>query len=365
MAGKRDPLRKRLARRGYRAALALETSFTARRRAGLPRVFYGGARAGSGGGPLVKVARLQEHFPQDRRGYNLVYLLSNTPYLTRTTLGRFKRRKVPMVLNQNGVFYQAWFDGDWRAKNAEMAAAYHMADHVFWQSDFCRRCADRFLGEREGPGEVLYNAVDTGRFTPLGERLERSVTFLVAGKIEHHLYRRIGDALEGLARLRAEGVDAHLVVAGCLDDRSSQHSADDITRLGLGAAVSFTGPYDQDQAPEVFRTADIYLMTKPNDPCPNTVLEALACGLPVIYSATGGVPELVGDEAGWPLACEEDFEAMVWPDVSDLTAAMRDAAQNWQGRAAAARQRAEERYDLAPWIERHRTVFTQLLEQRL
>ncbi len=159
--------------------------------------------AGSGGGPLVKVARLQEHFPQDRRGYNLVYLLSNTPYLTRTTLGRLKRRKVPMVLNQNGVFYQAWFDGDWRAKNAEMAAAYHMADHVFWQSDFCRRCADRFLGEREGPGEVLNNAVDTGRFAPLGDdRPERPVTFLVAGKIEHHhLYRRIGDALEGLARL--------------------------------------------------------------------------------------------------------------------------------------------------------------------
>jgi glycosyltransferase involved in cell wall biosynthesis len=364
MAGKRDPLRKRLARRGYRAALALETSFTARRREGLPRVFYGGARAGSGGGPLVKVARLQEHFPQDRRGYNLVYLLSNAPYLARTTLGRLKRRKVPMVLNQNGVFYQAWFDGDWRAKNAEMAAAYHMADHVFWQSAFCRRCADRFLGEREGPGEVLYNAVDTRRFAPLDERPERPVTFLVAGKIEHHLYRRIGDALEGLARLRADNPDARLIVAGSLDDRSRKHSADDIARLGLADAVSFTGAYDQGQAPEVFRSADIYLMTKPNDPCPNTVLEALACGLPVIYSATGGVPELVGDEAGWPLSCQEDFEAMVWPDVSDLTTAMGEAALSWETRTRAARTRAVERYDIDPWIDRHRTVFTQLLEQR-
>lgn len=364
MAGKRDPLRKRLARRGYRAALALETSFTARRRAGLPRVFYGGARGGSGGGPLVKVARLQEHFPQDRRGYNLVYLLSNTPYLTRTTLGRLKRRKVPMVLNQNGVFYQAWFDGDWRAMNAEMAAAYHMADHVFWQSEFCRRCADRFLGEREGPGEVLNNAVDTGRFVPLDDRPERPVTFLVAGKIEHHLYRRIGDALEGLARLRADGADARLIVAGSLDEASRQQSADDVTRLGLADAVTFTGPYDQDQAPGVFRSADIYVMTKPNDPCPNTVLEALACGLPVIYSATGGVPELVGDEAGWPLDCEENFDTMVWPEVSDLTAAMRVAAQSWEVQAHAARKRAVERYDLTPWIDRHRTVFTQLLEQR-
>ena len=269
-----------------------------------------------------------------------------------------------MVLNQNGVFYDAWFDGDWRARNAEMAAAYHMADHVFWQSEFCRRCADRFLGERAGPGEVLYNAVDTSRFSPLAARPERPLTFLVAGKIEHHLYPRIGDALEALARLRAGSIDACLTVAGSLDERSRQHSADDITRLGLEEAVTFAGPYGQDEAPDVFRSADIYIMTKPNDPCPNTVLEALACGLPVIYSATGGVPELVGEEAGWPLPCEEDFEKMVWPGVADLAAAMVQAAQDQAIRSHAARARAVERYDMDHWIERHRTVFTQLLEQR-
>ena len=35
-----------------------------------------------------------------------------------------------------------------------------------------------------------------------------------------------------------------------------------------------------------------------NDPCPNTVLEALSCALPVVYSNTGGVPELVGPDCG-------------------------------------------------------------------
>ena len=76
------------------------------------------------------------------------------------------------------------------------------------------------------------------------------------------------------------------------------------------------------------------------------------------------MPELVGDEAGWPLDCEENFDTMVWPEVSDLTAAMRVAAQSWEVQAHAARKRAVERYDLTPWIDRHRTVFTQLLEQR-
>ena len=35
-----------------------------------------------------------------------------------------------------------------------------------------------------------------------------------------------------------------------------------------------------------------------NDPCPNVVLEAMACGLPVVHAASGGTVELVGDEAG-------------------------------------------------------------------
>ncbi len=54
---------KRLLRSGYRAAIGLG-SLTARARGGDPRVFYGGARAGDIGGPLVKVKRLQAHFPE-------------------------------------------------------------------------------------------------------------------------------------------------------------------------------------------------------------------------------------------------------------------------------------------------------------
>ena len=41
-----------------------------------------------------------------------------------------------------------------------MAFLYHQADYVFWQSNFCKLSADKFLGKRIGPGEILYNSVD-------------------------------------------------------------------------------------------------------------------------------------------------------------------------------------------------------------
>jgi glycosyltransferase involved in cell wall biosynthesis len=358
---------KRLLRAGYRASLGLHAmaNIPASGQGKEMRVYYGGARSGDIGGPLVKIERLRAHFPERRWGYNLVYTLSNAPYLPALALKLLKRRGVPIVSNQNGVFYPAWYGGDWRAKNAEMAHAYHLADHVFWQSDFCRRAADRFLGPRDGPGEVLYNAVDTARFQPveaLGEA--RPFTFLLTGKIDTHLFYRIEASLRGLAAARAGGLDAHLRLAGWMAPEAEKRTRDLARALGLGEVVSSAGPYTQEQAPELYGAADAYLMLKHNDPCPNTVLEALACGLPVLYSDTGGVPELVGDEAGMALPCEEDWERPRWPEPEAVAEGMMTIARHHGRFSAAARRRAVERFDIAPWIERHRAVFSQLVEQR-
>ncbi len=360
----RDPLTKRLARSAYRLGLGVEVLARSGERAGKPRLFYGGTRPGNSGGALVKMQRLVEYFPEDRKHYNLVYLMSNTPYLPPFALETLKRRGVPIVLNQNGVFYGGWFAGDWQAKNREMAVAYHAADHVFWQSTFCRRSADRFLGERDGAGEVLFNAVDTDHFTPAIERPERPLTFLVAGKIDHHLFYRIDSSLRGFAEARRRGLDAAMIIAGMLDNRAEEMTRALIDDLRVGDRVTLAGAYRQADAPSVYRKADIYVMTKHNDPCPNTVLEAMASGLPVIYSATGGVPELVGEEAGIGLACAESWDEPHWPDVDALAEAMLRAADARETMAVAARERAVERFGIDHWIARHRAVFESLLETR-
>ena len=78
---------KRFLRSGYRAATGLQ-SLLARAGGAHPRVFYGGARAGDIGGPLVKVKRLAAHFPEHPWGFNLVYNLSGAPYLPAAALGK-------------------------------------------------------------------------------------------------------------------------------------------------------------------------------------------------------------------------------------------------------------------------------------
>lgn len=354
---------KRLLREAYRHFCGLSVAANSV----LPKahpiaVNYGGARSGDVGGPLVKVSRLREHFPEVRWGYNLIYLLSNAPYLPPYAFSLLKRRGVPIVYNQNGVFYPAWFAGDWRGENARMALAYRAADHVFYQSEYCRRCAERFLGPRTGAGEVLYNAIDTQRFAPRrGDRAPGPFTFLITGKIGNHLFYRLESTIRGLAFARKNGLDAKLTVAGWVEDGARARTEKLIVDQGLSRDVSFTGSFTQAEAPAIYRAADAYVMLKHQDPCPNTVLEALACGLPVLYSATGGVPELVGDDAGIGLHCGESFEEQLVPEVQDIGSGMLEIASRAETFTRAARIRAVERFDISHWITRHREVFEALL----
>ena len=73
-----EGMAKPLLRQAYGAALGVHAlaSMATSGTTGAPRVFYGGARSGDVGGPLVKVKRLREFFPERRWDYNLVYCLS-------------------------------------------------------------------------------------------------------------------------------------------------------------------------------------------------------------------------------------------------------------------------------------------------
>ncbi len=56
----------------------------------------------------------------------------------------------------------------------------------------------------------------------------------------------------------------------------------------------------------LLREHDVYITASQNDPCSNAVIEALACGLPVVYRNDGGHPELVG-YGGLPFSSEEEI----------------------------------------------------------
>ena len=177
-----------------------------------------------------------------------------------------------------------------------------------------------------------------------------------------YLYYRLESTTRGLAEAVLLGLDCELRIAGWVGDEPRRRVLALAAQLGISDRVCLTGPYRQEDAPEIYQWADSLVMTKHNDPCPNTVLEAMACGLAVLYSNTGGVPELVGD-CGIALNCEQSWTAIHVPEITDIAAGMVEIAPLTEDLGAAARARAVDKFDIAFWCMRHKEVFAKLVEQ--
>lgn len=315
-------------------------------------------------GGAVKFQLLHRALPNAPRDFNVLYLGSSSLPLDAPMLVRLVRRRgAAFAWNQNGVAYRGWHGDGWELVNAPRARLLHEADHVVYQSAFCKLAADRFYGARDGAWEVLHNPVDVEAFTPAPDAPRRPLTLLLGGN-QYQRYR-VESALGALAAVRRELPDATLLVAGDVSfaaDAYGQTTAM-IHRLGLAGAVELVGRYSQAQAPALFHRADILLHPKYNDPCPTVVLEAMACGLPVVYSASGGTPELVGAHAGVGIDAPLDWEADHPPAAGDLANAILTLAGELAERSVAAREQAL-RFDSRTWVERHRRLFTELAEAR-
>jgi glycosyltransferase involved in cell wall biosynthesis len=259
------------------------------------------------------------------------------------------------VVNQDGVAYPGWAGERVDELNKPLRQALLVASHVFYQSEFSKLSADLFLGEPHGSWEVLYNAVDVDHFTP-AERPPEGGPILLLGGDQTQAYR-LELALRALASLLARHPEAQLLVTGRLVVTPDSL----VDELGLRGRVHLVGEYAQRDAPEVFRRAHVLLHTKVNDPCPTLVVEAMACGLPVVYPASGGTVELVGDDAGIGVPHPVTWERDEPPAPNELADAVDRMLGDLPRYSAAARARAVERFSLEPWLERHREIFEELI----
>jgi glycosyltransferase involved in cell wall biosynthesis len=319
------------------------------------KVFYGHDVVPAPGeavaGGTGKFQRLAQRFPNSPTDFSLLYLGSTwLPRDLRPLLWLARRRRAPVVVNQSGVAYPGWAGDETGEINRTFGRALLAADHVLYQSEFCKRSADEWLGEPRGTWEVLYNAVDVTHFAP-GDAPSGAPTLLLAGD-QTQAYR-----LEAALRTLAQLPDARLLVTG----RLVSDPAPLLRELGIGERVDFVGRYAQREAPALCRRAHVLLHTKVKDPCPTAVIEAMACGLPVVYAASGGTVELVGDDAGIGVPHPNGWERDEPPPPDELAEAVARVLAEREAYAAAARRRAVEQFALGPWLDRHAEVFEALV----
>jgi alpha-1,3-rhamnosyl/mannosyltransferase len=183
-----------------------------------------------------------------------------------------------------------------------MSAASRLADQVITVSEFSRQEIGRYLKLARETVDVVYPGVDPG-FQRASEDRVREVRSHYGITGDYILYTGIFKPRKNHAALLhafrhfadSEG-SAQLVIAGPVNESTNdlQCLAND---LGIAHRVLFTGFINEADLPALYSGARVYACPSLYEGFGFTVLEAMACGVPVVCSPMTSLPEVAGDAA--------------------------------------------------------------------
>lgn len=251
-----------------------------------------------GGGRLAKFTWPNLQLPDGgmRAGLDLVHV--TTPY------GCFRQTRFKKVITICDVT-PLLFPGT----HGRMNVAHHRwilpsilnrADHIITISEASKRDIVRLYRIAEEKITVTLLAADP-RYRPLapgggGEMVAALPRpyMLNVGTLEPR--KNLEGLLRAFARAKKGGIPHTLVITGA-SGWGGSHLAQLPAELGIAGSVLFTGFVDDDALPHLYANADFFVYPSLYEGFGLPVLEAMACGTPVIAANTSSIPEVAGDAA--------------------------------------------------------------------
>lgn len=208
-----------------------------------------------------------------------------------------RMRGVPVVVNYRGGEAESFLarQGAWVRPTLSRATA------LIVPSGFLKSIFARYGVE----AEIVPNVVDLARFRPNARRAQghRAV---VTRNLEP-IYD-IATAIRAFAQVRRSVPGATLTVAGTGPALAELRAL--ARDLGVDDSVTFAGRLDVDRVAELYRDADVAINPSTVDNMPNSLLEAMASGVPVVSTDAGGIPYVAEDGRTALLVPVRDPDAM-------------------------------------------------------
>ncbi|MFL6280146.1 MAG: glycosyltransferase [Vicinamibacterales bacterium] len=231
-------------------------------------------------------------------------------------------------------------------------AAYRLATKVVANSPAAEQVL-RQEGLAAGSIAMIPNGVDLAAYTDrtAAKEIRRIVTVANLRPEKEH-----ETLIASAAALVGSHPDLRFQVVG--DGPRKRQLQDLVTARGLSRQVEFLG--HRDDVPSLLAAADAFVLPSRSEAFPNSVIEAMAAGLPVVASAVGGLLDLIDGGRTGLLVAPSDVEA--------LTSALRFLIEN-PARAAsmgrAARTEIQQRYSFDRMVSAFERLYASNLEQRV
>lgn len=237
----------------------------------------------------------------------------------------------------------------------------HLAERIVYQSTFAKNWWEDWYGIPPASTQMIHNGVDLKVYTPDGthERPKDRFRLLV---VEGSLGGGYEMGLENAMALAEELNFTHdlkmeLMVVG----KASQALMEEWTTRSK-VPILWAGSVGREAIPNLDRSAHLLFAADLHPACPNAVIEALACGLPVAAFDTGAIRELVPTEAGCIAPYGSDPWKIEKPDISSLAAMTVPILKDPEPYRKAARTHAEKAFNLDVMVEKYLHVLLEGIE---
>ncbi|RJQ44288.1 MAG: glycosyltransferase [Anaerolineaceae bacterium] len=304
---------------------------------------------------------IEVHFDPSRKDVTAILVVGGSSHLAQ--LAGAKKRGIRIVQRLDGM--------NWLHKKTRTGVSHFLraewnnfilsvirrryADSIVYQSDFTRNWWNQVYGLAPVGDTVIHNGVDLSMFSPTGTGITPAdlIRIMVVegsfyGGHERDLLNAVGFA-HGMAELAGKRVE--LVIAS----RAPQSMLAALPSYP-NLSIRWLGIVPLADIPELDRSAHIFFPAEINAACPNTVIEAMACGLPIVSFATGSLPELVEGDAGRIVPYGADYWNLEAPDFNALCQAGLEVFNNQTKFRSAARKRAETYFDMHNMAQKYLAV---------
>jgi acyl-CoA synthetase (AMP-forming)/AMP-acid ligase II len=147
--------------------------------------------------------------------------------------------------------------------------------------------------------------------------------------------------------------------AASAQHRETRRMMDDLVRAAGQPldCVEYLPRYTGGEAPGIFRRGHVLLHTQPNDNCPHLVVEAMACGVPIVHQDNGGTPQMVTPLAGVAVPSATSWDKLDYPAPEAFADGLEKVLRDWPAYHRQSRARAIEFMSLDAFLREHRRVF--------
>jgi glycosyltransferase involved in cell wall biosynthesis len=299
----------------------------------------------------LRVARRMAHEIETRQ-LEIVHAHQYTPFFYAALARPFVSQPIALMFTEHGRHYPDVVS--WKRRVTNRFVLGRFADEIHGVCQFSADSLAAIDGFSTQPITVIRNGIDLARYpaTPrlearrrLGLPVDRRYVICVA---RFHPVKDHAMLLAAFARAATQVADADLLLAG--DGPLRPQLASQAAALGIENRVHFLGV--RGDIPDLLRASDVFALTSISEAASLTLLEAMACRLPVVVTAVGGNPEIVEDGRQGFLVPRGDAVAA----ADAMTSLLRDPARAAQ-MGDAGHDTVSDRYRLEETIAAYATRY--------